>query len=207
MNPNEQPIPLRTIVALPRWMMLSGVALGVTSISVGVGLMVYAIGWVEGRGAFGGALGGAAGCLAGGAGALFGTLTDWRRRLPATVYLQHVQHDAPAPMYRRVFWPASIALAALVVVAAAFGLWLPLYVPMQTAGILAFCAGSIEGARRNTARRARAVFALYADGLLDEGDTHAVDDTRAKDPDFDAEVRAYLQLSQEVDELMLRDLR
>lgn len=207
MNPNEQPIPLRTIVALPRWMMLSGVALGVTSIGVGVGLTVYAIGWVEGRGAFGGVLGGAVGCLMGGVGALVGTLVDWRRRLPATAYLQHVQHDAPTPMYRRVFWPASIALAALLIVAATCGLWRALYVPMQTAGILAFCSGSIEAARRNTARRGRAVFALYADGMLDEGDARAVDETRSKDPEFDAEVRAYLQLSQEVDELLLRDLR
>ena len=43
-------------------------------------------------------------------GGLFGTLCDWRRRLPATVYLQHIHHDEPALMYRRAFKPAVVAL-------------------------------------------------------------------------------------------------
>ena len=207
MKKNDAPIPLRSIVCMPRWLMAGGVALSGACIAFGVGLVVYAIGWAEGSGAVGGSIGGAIGCIVGGGGGLFGTLCDWYRRLPATVYLQQVQNDEPHPMYRRVFWPALGVLAIALAVALTFDAWSAYYGVLQTAGILAFISGSIEAMRRHSTRRARAVFALYADGVLEREDTHAIDDTRAKDKRFDADVRAYLHISQQIDDLLLQDLQ
>jgi len=207
MKKNDAPIPLRSIVCMPRWLMLGGVVLSGGCIAAGLGMVVYAIGWAEGAGAVGGSIGGAVGCIIGGAGGLFGTLNDWYRRLPATVYLQQVQHDEPHPMYRRAFWPALITLVVALTVALVFDIWAACYGLIQLGAIMTFISGTIEVMRRHSTRRARAVFALYADGMLEEHDTQAIDDTREKNASFDADVRAYLHISQQVDDLLLADLQ
>lgn len=198
MKKQQQPIPLRSIIIMPRWMMVSGVAFSSACMLAGLVMLVYAIGWTSGS-ELGGWIGGAVGCIGGGAGALFGTLGDWKRRLPATVYLHHLNNDQPSVMYRRVFWPA---LTVLVI-----GLLLGTFVwnnravwhgLVQTGGILAFIGGSMEAMRRHSTHQARAVFALYADGALDEEDTEAIDDARQKNARFDAEVEAYLEVSDRV---------
>ncbi|MEM7203945.1 MAG: hypothetical protein AAF628_27035 [Planctomycetota bacterium] len=197
MKHNEPPIPLRGIVGLPRWLMVTGVVLSTACMAVGVGLAIYALGWLEG-GAMGGWLGGAFGCVVGGAGGLFGTLCDARRRFPATVYLQHLQNDRPSPFYRRTFWPAVALLVTGLVVGAVWSHRLVWHGIVQFSAILAFVGGSIEVARRHNTRQARAVFALYADGALDAEDTAAIDDARAKSSKFDADVRGYLAMSERV---------
>jgi hypothetical protein len=50
-------------------------------------------------------------------------------------------------------------------------------------------SGGMELVRRHTAKQARALFALCADGALAADDAAAIDDARRKDATFDAEVR------------------
>lgn len=198
MKKQQQPIPLRSIVILPRWMMISGVALAAAIMLAGLYMLVYALGWTSGS-EMGGWIGGAIGCLGGGAGALFGTLADWKRRLPATVYLRHLNNDEPAMMYRRVFWPALGVLAIGILLGCLVwnhqAVWQGV---VQTSGILVFISGSIEIMRRHSTHQARAVFALYADGALDAEDTEAIDDARQKDEKFDEDVETYLEVSDRV---------
>lgn len=198
MKAKEQPIPLQSIIILPRWLMLGAVILCGACMLAGVGMIVYAIGWGEVR-SFGGLLGGAIGCLLGGAGGLFGTLRDWNRRLPATVYLGHINNDQINPMYRKVFWPA-VAVLVVGLILGCFvinhpGVW---YGLVQTSAVLAFISGTMEAVRRHSTRQAQAVFALYADGALETEDAEAIDDARRKDDEFDGDVKAYLQISEEV---------
>ena len=42
------------------------------------------------------------------------------------------------------------------------------------------------------------MFALYADGEQETEDAEAIDDARRKDDEFDGDVKAYLQISEEV---------
>lgn len=197
MKHHEPPIPVRSVVCLPRWLMLGGTALSAACIAAGVGMIGYAIGWAE-PAARGGLIGGAVGCVIGGAGGLFGTLNDWHRRLPATALWQHLRHDRANALYRRAFWPSLALLAAGLVVGwfwPSRAIW---HGVVQTSAILAFVAGTIEAARRHTTRQARAVFALYADGLLAADEAAAIDDARRKDAAFDAAVRAWSALSTEL---------
>ncbi|MCA8976980.1 MAG: hypothetical protein KDC98_19810, partial [Planctomycetes bacterium] len=73
---------------------------------------------------------------------------------------------------------------------------------VQTSAILGFIAGVIEASRRHSTRQAKAVFALYADGVLAAEDAAAIDDARQKDAKFDAEVRAWLELDDRLHVLM-----
>lgn len=198
MRRDEPPIPLRSIVCLPRWLMLAGAAISVAAMLFGVAAIGYGILRAANDAGVGGAIGGGIGCLIGGAGGLFGTLRDWNRRLPATAFLLQVRNDVPHPFYRRVF---RLAVAALAVGVLAGILWNHRAIwqgVVQTSGILAFISGTLEATRRHSVRQARAVFALYADGLLDAADTAAIDDARAKDPRFDADLRRYLEVGEQV---------
>lgn len=201
MKKNAIPIPVRSVVCLPRWLMASAVAVCSLGIAAGVGLAVYGLvcapshelgGWL------GGGLGSALGC----AGGLLGTLYDWRRRLPANALFGVLQHDQPAHFYRRVFWPGLAAFLlglALLLGDAHRALWQPL---LHVGGVLAFISGSIECIRRHTTAKARALFALYADGALDAADMAAIDDARTKDAKFDADVRAWQQLGARMRDLL-----
>ena len=198
MKKHEAPIPLRGIVCLPRWLMATGVSLSAACMLAGVWFLVAACVWAEGPDQLGSAIGAGLGCLGGGAGGMFGTLADWYRRLPAPVYLQHLRHDAPHPLYRRAFWPALLTLLACLALALVYGWWPWVWAPLQASAILAFVAGTVEATRRHATRRARAVFALYADGALDAEDTAAIDDARRRDERFDRDVREYLAIDGEV---------
>ena len=202
MKKNQQPIPLRSIIVLPRWMLVSGVVISGACMLAGLVMLIYAIGWEE-PGKKAGWIGGAVGCLFGGGGGLFGTLCDQKRRLPATVYLRYyVNNDKPTPMYRLVFWPALTVLCIGLLLGAFVwnhpAIW---HGMVQTSGILTFISGTIEAMRRHTTRQARMVFALYADGALEPEDTAAIDDARQKDAKFDAEVVTYLEISEQVNDL------
>jgi hypothetical protein len=194
---NDKPIPVRSVCILPRWLMLASVGVCSTLLLLCLGLVVYGIGWVDepGRrwGAIGGGLGGAIGCLGG----LYGTLCDWRRRLPASWLFAQLQHDRPLLFYRRVFWPAAIAFAlglGLLPWCERF-VWQPF---LQGGGMLASMSGGMELIRRHSVKLARALFALYADGALVAEDAAAIDDARRKDAAFDAEVRAFQALGERV---------
>jgi len=198
MKHGETPIPVRSVICLPRWLLVISILLCGACMAAGLALAIWGIATQRG-GSLGGALGGAFGCLIGGAGGLFGTLCDWRRRLPAPVLLAHVQQDMPSQYYRRVFWPAL----CVAVIGTAIGtfvwshpaLW---HGVVQTCGILACMAGGMEVIRRHTTAQARAVFGLYADGLLDAADAAAIDDARSKDPKFDAAVREHQRVAQQL---------
>ncbi|MEO6594513.1 MAG: hypothetical protein ABIP94_07155, partial [Planctomycetota bacterium] len=64
MKMNDKPIPLRSVVYLPRWLMLGGVALSTACIAAGIALIVVGLCTASG-GALGGYLGGAVGCIGG----------------------------------------------------------------------------------------------------------------------------------------------
>ena len=198
MRRDEAPIPLRSIVCLPRWLMVVCVATSVAAMLLGCALIVYGIGWAETGGRLGGAIGGGIGCVIGGAGGLFGTLRDWNRRLPASTFLSLVRNDVPHPFYRRVFWPAVAALAVGLLAGLLWNHRAIWHGVVQTSAILAFVSGASEAARRHSTRRARAVFALYADGLLDPEDAAAIDDARAKDPAFDTDLTRYVEVGEQV---------
>ena len=200
MKKNEKPIPVRSVVCLPRWLMLSGVVL-CCALGLGcLGLMVWGAVMDDETGGRWGLIAGGFGGLIGCAGGLYGTLNDWRRRVPATLLLRHLQNDRPYPFYRQMFWPA---LAAFVLGLGLLGfcerfVWQPL---LQGGGILAFLSGVMEASRRHTTKQARALFALYADSALSPEDGAAIDDARRKDAKFDAEVRAFQALGERVREL------
>jgi hypothetical protein len=201
MKKNEPPIPVRSVVILPRPLMW--ISVGVCSaLALGcVGLIVWGLVFAEGRDARWGAAGGGLGGLIGCAGGLFGTLRDWHRRLPATQLLRHVRHDAPLPFYRRAFWPA---LALFVAGVAAGCVWHERAIwqgVVQPAGMIAFLSGGMELIRRHTTRQARTLFVLYVDGTLAAEDRAAIDDARAKDPAFDAEVHAWQRVGEQVQQL------
>ncbi len=200
----EKPIPVRSVVGLPRWMMLSGVILGGACMVAGLGLTIYtftATRTTSPNSWYGGLLGGAVGCFGGGAGALFGTLADWRRRLPAAPLLYHLQNDRVLPFYRRVFWPALAVAVIATTIGCVFGHWRILQGFLQAGWMLTFMSGSMEAVRRHTTKQARAVFALYADGVLDPADAAAIDDARKKDPKFDAAVREFQRVAAQLREL------
>ncbi|MBL8730989.1 MAG: hypothetical protein JNN13_01295 [Planctomycetes bacterium] len=200
MKKNEAPIPVRSVCILPRWMMLTAVGGCVALLLLCLGFVVYGIGWVDDQGrrwgAIGGGLGGAIGCLGG----LFGALNDWRRRLPASWLFTYLRHDHPLPFYRRVFWPAAVACGIGLCLLPWCGrfVWQPF---LHVGGMLAFMSGSMELIRRHTAKQARALFALYADGALAADDAAAIDDARRKDAAFDAEVQAFQALGERLRQL------
>lgn len=194
MKSTAPPIPVRSVVCLPRWLLVGGVALSGGAMLAGIGMAGYAFlatpnttpgNW------YGGLLGGALGCIGGGAGGLFGALADWRRRLPPTLLFAYLQQDRVHPYYRRVFWPALLVFVVGMVLGCIWNepaIW---HGMVQTGGILAFTSGSFEVIRRHTTHRTRILFALYADGALDPADTAAIDAARRQDPRFDAAVRDY----------------
>lgn len=197
MKKNDKPIPVRSVICLPRWMMVSSVVL-CSVLALGcVGVMIWGALMVDDTGSRWGLIGGGFGGLIGCAGGLFGTLADQRRRFPAPLLFAQLKNDAPAPFYR-VFKPA-LALAVLGLVLVCFwnerAIW---HGMVQTGGMLAFMSGVMEAMRRHTLKQARALFALYADGALDPADAAAIDDARSKDAKFDAEVRAFQQIGEEV---------
>jgi hypothetical protein len=199
MNKNEKPIPVRSVVCVPRWLMVACVVLcGVLGLGC-LGLVVYGALFVDDQGRWGW-IGGGIGGLGGCAGALFGMFNDWRRRLPATFLFRHLQNDRPNPFYR-VFWPALAAFVLGLGLACIWNSQAVWHGLVQTGGILAFCSGTIELIRRHTTKQARALFALYADGALSPEDSAAIDDARRKDAKFDADVRAFQALGERVREL------
>jgi hypothetical protein len=197
MKTNEPLIPVRSVVLLPRWLLIASIAL-CSVLGLGcIGLMVWGAVMVDHPGGRWGLIGGGFGGLIGCAGGMFGTLRDWRRRLPPPPLLRHLLHDAPMPFYRYTFWPA---VAATIVGLALLPFcervaWQPF---LQTGGILAFCSGGAELIRRHTTKQARALFALYADGALEPADANAIGEAIAKDPAFAEELRAYRAISEQV---------
>lgn len=183
MKMREPPIPLRSVIGIPPWLMWIGTLVSGACMLGGLALIVY--GLLTAHGArLGGWIGGGIGALLGGAGGLFGTLRDWHLRMPAPIVFSFLAHDRPSPFYRRVFWPAVLVTALALAIGLAFGHWRWLQGFLQTGAILAIGSGSLEAARRHTAKQARTVFTLYADGLLDPAEAAAIDDARAKDPVF-----------------------
>lgn len=193
---NEPPIPLRSIVCLPRWLMIGGVAISAACMIAGVVMAIYAFTCTS-AGELGGWLGGAFGCLIGGAGGLFGTLADWRRRLPPQLLFTQLQHDRPSPFYR-VFWAALAAAIAGLVIACFWSHRIVWHGLVQTGGILAFASGCQEAIRRHSNQKARAVFTLYADGMLAAEEAAAIDAARAQDPKFDAAVHEFQRIAAEL---------
>lgn len=180
----EPPIPLRSVVGIPRWLFWSSTVASGACVLAGVVLIVYGV-CVANASELGGWLGGGFGCAIGGAGGLFGSLRDWHRRMPAPVVFSCLQPDEPSAFHRRVFRPAVIVFVSALALGLVFDHWRWWFGFLQTSAVLAFVSGATEAARRHTARQARAVFALYADGLLDPAEAAAIDDARAKDPAFD----------------------
>jgi hypothetical protein len=201
MKKNAVPIPVRSVMCMPRWLLMSAVWLCSMGIAGGIGLAVYGLA-VAPRHELGGWLGGGLGSAFGCAGGLFGTLRDSNRRLPAPVLWRQLQQAPSTRFYRRVFWPALIAFGLGLLLACFWNHRVIWHGLVQTGGMLAFVSGTIEVMQRHTRRKAHALFALYSDGALDPDDTAAIDDARAKDPEFDAEVCAWQQVGAHVQDLL-----
>lgn len=201
MNKVSAPIPLSSVVVLPRWLLVVGVITSALCVAAGFALLGYGIAVASGP-RLGGYVGAALGCILGGGGALFGVLRDWTRRIPANVLLHYLRQDRPLPFYRKVFVPASILCALGVVAGLVWGgpaIW---HGMVQTGGLLAFLSGVQELGRRHLHRVATAIFTLYAEGALDPRDVVAIEDARRKDADFDLAVRSHQALHGRVADLL-----
>jgi hypothetical protein len=69
---------------------------------------------------------------------------------------------------------------------------------VQTGAMVAFMAGVQEAIRRHVLLRARALFTLYAEGVLDPQDARALDDARARSAEFDRAVREHQRVNAEL---------
>jgi hypothetical protein len=192
-------IPLRSVTLMPRWAYVATAAFCWVTIAAGVALVVWgALGADSGR--IGGAIGGGLGCVIGGLGALYGTRRDWRRRPNPLLLLRHLQGRSIVPLAKAWMW------AGVLMTAAGLALWLagsPGARPPLSMGLIWIWVGFVLRAMHaHLLRRARAVFTLYAEGLLAPEEAAAIDDARAKDPDFDRRVREFQQLNDRLRELV-----
>ncbi len=183
-------LPVRSVCVLPRWLYLSGLALSWGCILGCLGLVVWGAVAFEGGGR-GGMIGGGIGGMIGGFGALFGVWNDHRRRLDPAALLRCLQQVVPS-RFVRVAVPISLAITVLALLLGACGVTPQIWLRMLHApALILFLAGTQEAIRRHLLHRARAVFMLYADGVLVAEDARAIDDARARHPDLDRAVRDF----------------
>ena len=148
-----------------------------------------------------GGWGGGLGCALGGLGALYGTKKDWQRRPNPVLLLHHLQGRSIVPMARIWFWNALLVLViglVLMLCGQPKALWLS---PVFMGSIWMVCAAFLRAMHAHLLRRARAVFTLYAEGVLEPADAVAIDDARAKNPDFDRAVREHQKINAALREL------
>ncbi|MFY9342494.1 MAG: hypothetical protein WAT39_08385 [Planctomycetota bacterium] len=134
-----------------------------------------------------------------------GALGLWRlmrrltRGLTAPQLLLHLQNERSLLVYR-IFMPVSLSMLAL-------GIGLSVAHPAQPSSLVMTGAmfsclwGGLEWFRRSARRRARILFTLYAEGLLEPAETAAVDAERRQSPAFDAAVRDFQRWNAAVAEL------
>jgi len=184
---------------------------GMQSVLTGFGLLatacsasVFGVGVVAALQTFRGAMPLAVGLvmapigLGFGAAGLFVMLGRWSNRLSAPHLLVHLQNERPLLLYR-VFFVASLAMLVAGFVLSAwsnYGMGL-----VQTGAMFAGVLGGLEWFRRRVRMRARILFTLYADGMLDPEATAAIDAARSQDERFDAAVRSFQQWNAAVTEL------
>lgn len=126
------------------------------------------------------------------------TLPRWTRRLSAPQLLVHLQSERPLLLYR-LFFVASLAMFAAGIVVlqwSNFGMGLT-----QVGAMFAAALAGLELSRRHARRRARIVFTLYVDGLLDAETTTSIDAERQQNASFDAAVRGFQQWNAAILEL------
>ena len=144
-------------------------------------------------------LGMAPALIGAGAVGLWRLMRRWTRGLTAPQLLLHLQNERPLLVYR-IFMPVSLAMLAV-------GIWLSLAHPARPSslvmtGTMFSCGwGVLEWFRRSARRRARILFTLYAEGVLEPAETAAVDAERRQSPAFDAAVRSFQQWNAAVAEL------
>jgi hypothetical protein len=195
---HDRYIPLRSVTLMPRWAYVATAAFCWLTIAAGAALVVWgALGADPGR--IGGGIGGGLGCMIGGLGGLWGTRKDWLRRPNPLMLLQHLQGSSIVPFAKSWMW------VGVLMTAAGLALWLagspgarsPLFM-----GLVWIWVGVVMRAMHaHLLRRARAVFTLYAEGLLAPAEAAVIDDARAKDAGFDRRVREFQQLNDQVREL------
>jgi hypothetical protein len=198
MSDQDRYIPLRSVTLMPRWAYVTTAAVCWLAIAAGVALVIWgALGADPGR--IGGGIGGGLGCMIGGLGALYGTRRDWLRRPDPLMLLRHLQGSSIVPQAKVWMW-AGVVLAAVGLafwLAGAPGARTPLFM-----GLVWIWVGIVLRAMHaHLLRRARAVFTLYAEGLLAPEEAAAIDDARARDEGFDRRVREFQQLNDQVRDL------
>jgi hypothetical protein len=122
------------------------------------------------------------------------TRGDRRARATAPLVFAHVRPRPPLPV-RPVAAAVALALAG---VGLLWGAEAALRTGVPTAGILGGVWLYVVMYRLHMHRQATAVFALYADGMLDAAATAAIDDARRKDPEFDAAVTEHQRICAQV---------
>lgn len=73
--------------------------------------------------------------------------------------------------------------------------------------VVAMAAATETVIRRCLRQQAKAIFTLYAEGVLAPGDAAAIDDARAKDPRFDAAVREHQRVVAMVEQSVQEGVR
>ncbi|MFT4844350.1 MAG: Ca2+/Na+ antiporter [Planctomycetota bacterium] len=137
-------------------------------------------------------------CIVLGVIGLFMTLPRWTRRLSVSQLLVHLQNERPLLLYR-TFFGASLAMltAGLVLLQwSNFGMGF-----VQAGAMFAAALAGLELSRRHARQRARIVFTLYVDDLLDALTTTSIDAERQQNAKFDAAVRGFQQWNAVVLEL------
>jgi hypothetical protein len=112
----------------------------------------------------------------------------WTHRLSVVQLMQHLQNERSVIWFRMGFVPSLLMFVA--------GICLECTVGWGTGGIqvgatFALAVTGLEFARRHARRRARTMFALYADGLLAPEIAATIDAARGENPAFDAAMDAF----------------
>lgn len=209
MNPTARPIPLASVVVYPPWLpkfaFVTGALGGFGVLTL---LVAIAAGWQAAP--QGAQLAAVLVTLA-----ATGLLLAFAWALPrARIRPQHlfryVQPKSPRPSRapgRRFRSATIVAAAALVVLLAFLALWAgpgldlgPRAIATTIVNVVLVFAtiGFAASVRRHQHRQAIALFALYAEGVLDPEATRTIDEARAADPAFAAAVCDYLRIHDQV---------
>jgi hypothetical protein len=196
MTTSERPVVLVGMQSAVTGSSLVGLAFSASAIGTGV---IAAVGTVLGNAPLWVGLGMAPVLVGAGAVGLRRLMQRWTRGLTAPQLLLHLQNERPLLVYR-IFMPVSLAMLAI-------GIWLTLASPgrpsslLMTGTMFGCLWGGLEWFRRSARRRARILFTLYAEGVLEPAEAAAVDAERRQSPAFDAAVRSFQQWNAAVAEL------
>lgn len=206
MKPTARPIPLASVVVYPPWLPKFAFATGAVGM-FGILMLLVAItaGWQEAP--QGGQL---AAMLVTLAATVLLLVFAWalpRARIRPQHLFRYVQQPMPraAPARgQRLRLATNVAIVAIAILLALVAGPVLGFGPGAIATtavnvvVLFVTLGFIAAVRRHQHRQAIALFALYAEGVLDAEATRTIDEARTADPAFAAAVSDYLRIHERV---------